>query len=58
MRTQNIDSLKTITNCAKSMNITPVYIYKMIREGKMQAVIIDGVKFIDTSKTKFSTTRK
>ena len=58
MKTIQIDNLQTIGNFAKSMNITAAYIYKMIGEKKIMPVEIDGVKFIDTTKTKFSTTRK
>ena len=58
MKTQNISKLKTVNNFAKSMNITPAYIYKMINEGKMKPIEIDGVKFIDTSATKLVLSRK
>jgi len=43
-----ITYLLTIKNYATMHGITPSYIYKMIKEGKMNAVIIDGVQFIDT----------
>jgi hypothetical protein len=45
----NISKLKTVANYAKDMNVTPAYIYKRIKEGKMNAFIIDGVQFIDIS---------
>ena len=32
------------------MKVTTSYIYKLIKEKKMQPVVIDGVKFIDTVK--------
>jgi len=42
--------LKTIKNYALKEGVTPSYIYKLIKEQKMEIVAIDGVKFIDTSK--------
>jgi hypothetical protein len=45
----NISNLKTIKNYAVKNNVTPAYIYKMVREGKMKVVNIDGVQFIDIS---------
>ena len=42
------NNLKTIRNYALSMNVTASYIYKRIKEGKMKAVVIDSVQFIDT----------
>ncbi len=32
------------------MKVSTAYIYKMVKEGKMNAVTIDGVFFIDTAK--------
>lgn len=58
MKTTQFDNLKTVNNFAKSMNITPAYIYKMIGVGKIMPIEIDGIKFIDTAKTKISLTRK
>lgn len=58
MKTIQPENLKTIKNFAKSMDITTAYVYKMINEDKIMPVTIDGVKFIDTTKTKFSLTRK
>jgi len=43
-----INNLKTIKNYALSMKVTASYIYKRIKEGRMKAVIIDNVQFIDT----------
>jgi excisionase family DNA binding protein len=40
--------LMTIKNYASKLNVTTSYIYKLIKEKKMQPVEIDGVKFIDT----------
>lgn len=43
----NISDLKTIKNYANLRHFTSSYIYKLIKEGKMEPVIIDDVKFID-----------
>ncbi len=32
--------------------VTAAYIYKLIKEDKMQPLVIDGVQFIDTTKFK------
>lgn len=45
-----INNLLTVKNYAMKEKITPAYIYKLIKEEKMQAFIIDGVQFIDTAK--------
>lgn len=42
--------LKTIKNYAVKHGITASYIYKLVKENRMQAVTIDGVQFIDTKK--------
>ena len=42
--------LKTVKNYALGENITPSYIYKLVKEGKMQLIMIDGVKFVDSTK--------
>lgn len=44
--------LKTVKNFALGESVTPSYIYKLVKEGKMQLVLIDGVKFVDTDKYK------
>ena len=44
------ETLKTIKNYAKMQGFTTAYIYKLIKENKMNAVVIDGVYFIDLSK--------
>ena len=46
----NTEKLRTIKNFAMKEKVTPSYIYKLIKEGKMSAVLIDGVQFIDVSK--------
>ena len=45
-----ITNLQTIKNYAKSEGVTPSYIYKLIKEGKMESFQIDGVQFIETNK--------
>lgn len=40
--------LQTVKNYAVDRNVTASYIYKLVKEGKMQLVLIDGVKFVDT----------
>lgn len=40
--------LKTVKNYAVGHNVTASYIYKLVKERKMQLVMIDGVKFVDT----------
>ena len=44
------EQLTTIKNFAKKLDVTPAYIYKLIRESKITAIIIDGVFFIDKIK--------
>ena len=44
------NNIKTIKNYAISKGWTPAYIYKMIKENKMQPIVIDGVQFIDITK--------
>jgi len=44
-----INNLMTIKNFAVKNSVTPSYIYKMIKEGKMKPVVINGVQFVDTS---------
>ena len=46
----NSNHLKTIKNYALQEHVTPSYIYKLLKEKKMKAVDIDGVKFIDIDK--------
>lgn len=42
-------TLKKIKNFAKSKGCSTAYIYKLIANGKLKSVSIDGVHFIDTS---------
>ena len=49
----DISHLMTIKNFALKERVTPSYIYKLIKEGKMTAFAIDGVQFVDTTKYPF-----
>jgi hypothetical protein len=42
--------LKTVKNFAVGEGVTPSYIYKLVKENKMELVLIDGVKFVDIAK--------
>lgn len=42
--------LITIKNYALRERVTTSYIYKLIKEGKMNSLDIDGVQFIDLKK--------
>jgi len=46
----NIDKLQTIKNFATKEQVTPSYIYKLVKEKKMSSLSIDGVQFVDTVK--------
>ena len=52
MQSNKVDilNLKNIKNYALKEGVTTSYIYKLIRENKLSAVDIDGVKFIDIQK--------
>jgi hypothetical protein len=43
----DISNLLTIKNFALKEKVTPAYIYKLIKEGRMQAVTINDVQFIN-----------
>jgi hypothetical protein len=45
-----IDMLKTIKNYAMQEHVTPAYIYKLVKAGRMSVVFVDGVQFVDVSK--------
>lgn len=45
----NTKWLKTVKNFAVNHNVTPAYIYKLVKAGRMQLVSIDGIFFVDTS---------
>ena len=42
-----VKNLLTIKHYALKQSVTPSYIYKLVKENKMELVNIDGVKFID-----------
>lgn len=42
--------LKTVKNFATREGVTPSYIYKLVKEGKMDLVLIDGIRFVDIKK--------
>lgn len=46
----DVNSLKSVKNYALRESVTTSYIYKLVKENKMNAVDIDGVKFIDLTK--------
>ena len=41
--------LKTVKNFASLHAVTASYIYKLVKEGKMDLVVIDDVRFVDTA---------
>lgn len=43
----DISNLLTIKNFALKERVTPAYIYKLIKEGKMEAVTVNEVQFIN-----------
>lgn len=45
----DISVLQTVKNYADSFGVTVSYIYKLVREGRMHFLEIDGVKFVDTT---------
>ena len=42
-----VSNLLTIKHYALRNGVTPSYIYKLVKEKKMEIVNIDGVKFVD-----------
>lgn len=46
---QGTQTLMTIKNFALKHGVTPAYIYKLMKEGRIRLVFIDGVRFVDTS---------
>lgn len=48
----NKNNLITISTYAKSRDQTVQWIYSLIKDGKIEQVEIDGVKFLDKSKLK------
>lgn len=49
----DVSRLMTVKNFATKEGKTKAYIYKLIKEGRMNAFIIDGVFFIDIIKFPF-----
>lgn len=47
---KDVSKLMTIKNYANREGVTSAYIYKLIKEEKMNCFIIDGVRFIETDK--------
>lgn len=45
-----IANLMTIKNYARKEDVTTSYIYKLIKEGKMNSFPIDGMQFIQVDK--------
>lgn len=45
----DISKLMTVKNYAKREDVTTSYIYKLIKEGKMQSFVIDGMQFIQVN---------
>jgi len=54
----NTDNLLSIKSYADKENVTPSYIYKLAKEGKMKIIMIDGVQFIDTKQYPVLPTKK
>jgi hypothetical protein len=54
----DISKLKTIKNYAVGFGVTASYIYKLIKEQKMESIEIDGVQFIDVVKFSKLPTKK
>jgi hypothetical protein len=48
-----IKDYKTVHNYANDKGVTVAYIYRLIREGRLKAEVIDGMYFIDTSKNTY-----
>jgi hypothetical protein len=45
-----INKLKKVSNFAAQEGVTPTYIYRLVREMKIEIIMIDGVQFIDTER--------
>lgn len=46
------DNLVTVNNFAKLCDITPSFVYQLETLGKLQFVIVDGVRFVDKEQYK------
>ncbi len=43
----DISNLMTVRNYAVKEHVTVQYIYKLIKQGRMQSLLIDGVQFVN-----------
>jgi hypothetical protein len=43
---KKMENLVRVSTYAKKSNLSTTYIYDLINEGKLECVVIDGVKFI------------
>ena len=48
--TVDLNTLKSVKNYAHGEDVTPSYIYKLVKEGKMDLFEIDGVKFVQVDR--------
>lgn len=46
----DINNLKTVSNFGREFGYSAVHIYRLINDGTLRGVVIDGVKFVDVSK--------
>jgi len=46
--------LQTVANFAASNRVTASYIYRLGKDKTVEIVVIDGIKFVDIKKTKWS----
>jgi len=46
----NITPLKSVKTYADMQKVTTAYIYKLMKSGRIQPVVIDGVMFVDIEK--------
>ena len=42
--------LKSVKNYAYSQKVTTAYIYKLIKSGRIEPVVIDGIIFVNVEK--------
>ena len=46
----DVSNLMTVKHYAIHERVTPAYIYKLVKEGKMNFCTIDGVYFVELNK--------
>ncbi len=46
----NKEALKTIQNFSREYGYSTTYIYRLIKDGRLKAEVIDGVYFVDISR--------